>query len=312
MSELTWYCLTVEFDGERATPKRARLLSTVILTNESRGYARCGYRLTDFNSVIRMLTVGLTPTSQHFFIGGFMSFLKNFIDGLRKKSKRLYQTGWHGDNMTMERDIEISQPTAYVSIDQTSTIPNAVTHNFKTVSEEDKRIEKKPVEVVKEIISEAPVMNLVDLDKQIRIVARRMKVLKEEAGVKAQDEEMALAFLKARQKYVKYVQLFQWQVTTMEKINALCQKYKVSFVGFKSFYKSIPMEAVDEIEKFAKAFAKVCKEEPVFHMIIDSGGKETRKDPILLAASPFGRWLYILGAWDKEVEIVDDLIYKGK
>jgi len=241
-----------------------------------------------------------------------MSFLKNFIDGLRKKSKRLYQTGWQGDSMTMERYIEISQPTAYVTMDQTESTSVVGHNNFKTVSHEDKRIDKKPIEIVKEIISEAPVMNLVDLDKQVRIVARRMKVLKEEAGVKAQDEEMALAFLKARQKYLKYVNLFQWQVTTMEKITALCEKYKVSFVGFKSFYKSIPMEAVDEIEKFAKAFAKVRKEEPVFLMIIDSGGKEHRKDPILLATSPFGRWLYILGAWDKEVEIVDDLVYKGK
>jgi len=40
--------------------------------------------------------------------------------------------------------------------------------------------------------------------------------------------------------------------------------------------------------------------------------RERKKDPILLASSPFGKWFYILGAWDKEVEIVDDLVYHNK
>ena len=47
-------------------------------------------------------------------------------------------------------------------------------------------------------------------------------------------------------------------------------------------------------------------------LIIDDGGKETRKDPILLAKSPFGNWFYVLGAWDKEVQYIDDLIYYNK
>ena len=85
------------------------------------------------------------------------------------------------------------------------------------------------------------------------------------------------------------------------------------------------MEAIDELEKFMKEYEKVSPgTKPVLKLIIDDipekapDGKvkgdsiERKKDPILLASSPFGRFFYILGAWDKEVEIVDDLIYHGK
>jgi hypothetical protein len=72
------------------------------------------------------------------------------------------------------------------------------------------------------------------------------------------------------------------------------------------------MEAIDELEKFINSYNKVSNITPVLTLIIDEGGKEDKKDPILLAGSPFGKWYYLLGAWDKEVEFVDDLIYHGK
>ena len=131
--------------------------------------------------------------------------------------------------------------------------------------------------------------------------------------MKVNDEREALRFLMARKKYLKNKELFPWPVATFPKIEALCKKYKVRTVDFDGFYKNIPMEAVDELELFSKAYHTVEKEyKPMLKLVIDDGGKEDKKDPILLASSPFGRWYYMLGAWDKEVQIVDDLIYKGK
>jgi hypothetical protein len=72
------------------------------------------------------------------------------------------------------------------------------------------------------------------------------------------------------------------------------------------------MEGIEELEKYAKTYAKVRDDEPCVGLIIDDGGKEQKKDPILIAGSPFGNWFYILGAWDKEVEYIDDLVYHGK
>lgn len=179
---------------------------------------------------------------------------------------------------------------------------------------EDLRIEKKPVEIVNEIIAPDPVLRLNDLPYQIKAVEARLKVLRKFRG-NTSDEEWALRYLKARQHYEKKKKMFTWPLSTDELINALIKKYKVSNNGFGGYSRNIPLEATAELEKFGKAWDQVVDDErhvAELRLITDYGGKETKKDPILLAASPFGRWWYVLGAWDKEVEIVDEIIYNGK
>ena len=176
---------------------------------------------------------------------------------------------------------------------------------------EDTRKEVKPIEVFQELTADEPQIDLNGLDKKIEIVKRRSKLFKQLSG-SSFDEDMALKYLRARKNFPKYGKLFVWKITTDDKIQALCKQYKVQLVSFGGYKKNVPMEALDQLEKFLDAHEKVTDVKPDFSLIVDSGGKETRKDPILLARSPFGKWYYILGAWDKEVEIVDDLIYKGK
>lgn len=186
-------------------------------------------------------------------------------------------------------------------------------YNEKTKEVKDTRIEKKPIEVVAEIIREVPVINLVDLKKQIKVVERRERLLEEELNIKPNDEKLALQYLRARLVYKKYESQFKWAVTTNELIDKLLSQYKLRSVAFQGYYKNVPMEAIDELEKFIKAWRNIVKKgEPELRLIIDDGGKEQKKDPILIASSPFGRWWYVLGAWDKEVEYIDDIIYKGK
>ena len=188
----------------------------------------------------------------------------------------------------------------------------------------DMRLEKKPVEVWQELNGEEPKMNLANLDGQIKMVKRRQKVLRE-LGSNSSDEDEALEFLSARKKGLKAKTDFGWAITTLGQVSELVQKYKLAYVNFESYAKTIPMEAIDELEKFMKEYEKVSPgTKPVLKLIIDDipektpDGKvkgdsiERKKDPILLASSPFGLFFYILGAWDKEVEIVDDLVYHGK
>jgi hypothetical protein len=242
-----------------------------------------------------------------------MGFLKNLLKKLRKDKKYGYQS--------MQMDAVISEPTAqavnYVTwhsgTNEATPAPNgilvdSVNGNFMP---KDERIEKKPVELVTEIVHETPSFDCKDIDRQIKIVKRRLStLLRQKAG--ATDEKEALMYLEARRKFSKVHKLFMWPVTNEVKINELCKKYKVQKVGFAGYARNIPMEAIDEIEKFEKALSKVTDREPELSLVIDSGGKEQKKDPILLARSPFGRWYYVLGAWDKEVEIVDKIIYDGK
>ena len=185
--------------------------------------------------------------------------------------------------------------------------------NGSSKKEKDKRIAKKPIEIFEEIVSEKPKINLNNLDGQIKLVKERIKVLSQHLRrVNLDQEEQALGYLKARKRYERFGNKFKWEITNKVLIDKLCKKYKVKLVDIHQYYRNIPKEGVDEIERFGEALEYINNCEPLFKLIIDDGGKETRKDPILLAASPFGNWYYILGAWDKEVEIVDKLIYKGK
>lgn len=218
------------------------------------------------------------------------------IKRLLKKSKPAYRSGWIGSGQS------------FITISSQAEL-NVLTGKAKG----KKRARKKPVEIFKEILSEVPKMDLTNLDEQIKIVKARKKVLKDYIGeTSLEDENLAIEFLKARKKYLKYKDEFGWAVTFEEKIDKLCKKYEVTLVNLSSYYKCVPMEGVKELEKFVKAYEKVSNNEPFFQLIIDEGGKEQKKDPILLASSPFGRWYYVLGAWDKEVIIVDALIYRGK
>lgn len=237
---------------------------------------------------------------------------KRFLRKLKKKAHPLYRSG----QAIYQAHVDYSTPqvstTAWI-VYNSNTTNNTLDQSSGSMIHEDGdgRIVKKPVEVYKEIISDIPVMNLYDLDKQISVIQRRMDVL-DEQGIKCSDELVALRFLKARKKYNKYKSKFTWAITTDAKIKELLAKYKLTTSNLQPNYKNIPMEAIDEIEKFADAFECVDEGKPEFQLIMDVGGKEQKKDPILLAGSPFGKYYYILGAWDKEVEYVDDLVYNGK
>ena len=137
-----------------------------------------------------------------------------------------------------------------------------------------------------------------------------MKVLSRHTKNSLSQEHTAIAFLKARKKYDRNKHLFRWAITNQEMIDKLCKKYKVHLVSLGDYYRLVPKEGVDQIENFAENMSRVSRNDPLFKLIISD--EEKPKDPILLAQSPFGSWFYVLGAWDKEVEIVDKLIYKGE
>jgi len=234
---------------------------------------------------------------------GIGKALKKWIKDLRKGATKGYTSNYN---------IQFDTPNMPTS-NQNTLIEWRSDSVVESKPIKDERIEKKPVDVFKELLTEDPKMNLFELDKQIKMVQRRKEVLEEHLGQNDHSQETeVLGYLKARKNFAKFGKEFKWPATNQKLIDDLCAKYKVCKVALAPYYRNIPMEAIDEIEKFSEAFSKVAKTKPSFELIIDSGGKEQKKDPILLARSPFGRWYYVLGAWDKEVEIVDDLIYNGK
>ena len=174
----------------------------------------------------------------------------------------------------------------------------------------DTRIEKKPIEVVDEIVAEIPRIDLTNLSEQLRMVKKRKRYL-QNIGMPTNDEDMAILYLQARKKFRKYDEKLTWTVTTNKQIKKLCEKYKLVKVSLRGYVRCIPTEALEELEKFLDVYEKITDAEPNIELIIDDGGEETRKDPIMLVESPVGAWWYIIGAWDKEVEYMDELVYNG-
>lgn len=201
-----------------------------------------------------------------------------------------------------------------VELDELASNAREVRWGSGTIKlKKDNRKTQKPVEVFQELHSKIPNMDLNNLDEKIKSIKKRKKAMEEYIGnTSTEDEDLALTYLKARKKFLKYAHLFIWEVTTEELIDQLKNKYKITTASLANFYKCVPEEGVEQLKAFTKAFHKVCDDEPRFKLLIEEESKEHKKDPILLAQSPFGNWYYVLGAWDKEIRFVDDLIYNGK
>src|SRR3990167_7971565 len=175
---------------------------------------------------------------------------------------------------------------------------------------EDTRVPFRPIDVWESLISEPPNLDCTKLDKKISIIKHRIKVLGENTREHLTDEYEVLAYLEARKKYQKYIKDFEWPVTTQILIDALCLKYQVKVVPLDQFYTLLPEEGIEELSEYRNLCNKIRKDKPEIRLIIPDKKEEKiekrKRDPILLASSPFGRWDFILVAWDKEVAIVDD------
>jgi hypothetical protein len=120
--------------------------------------------------------------------------------------------------------------------------------------------------------------------------------------------------LEARKKYPDLKASIPWKTTTKERIEEICKKHQVEHRGIAEFIGELPEEAVREVEAFTDVYRKALSDKPdlqspVLSIVAPTSMFKTRKgDPILLAASPFGEFYYVLCAWDKEVKFVEELL----
>ncbi len=80
--------------------------------------------------------------------------------------------------------------------------------------------------------------------------------------------------------------------------------------GAGSFVPDFPSEAIKAMKEYTDMCVSLCNKKPIFYVIADGKDFQTvnkRRDPILLAQSPFGHFWQILGAWDKEMVFLGDL-----
>ena len=190
--------------------------------------------------------------------------------------------------------------------------------NSGTQSNSDKKIDDRiaidPKAVFEEIKNQTPEVSFENLDNKIKIVKERVGILKEHIDEShLQDEYKTLFYLENRQKYLKTKDKFplDWAMTTQEAVDDLCKRYKLKVVALKQYYTLVPKEGVREIDRYTKAYEKITGDKPIIELVIKDihETKKKDRDPILLANSPLGNFIFVLGAWDDEVEVVDEIIY---
>lgn len=176
----------------------------------------------------------------------------------------------------------------------------------------DERIETSPKDVFGEL---ERVPNPVDCDPQrlamkIELMERKINLGIDQRFTKEHMQGM-LDCLRNRLCYDKYKDFYeQFQYTTMEKIEMLLQKYKLCMREVTLFVPTFPDDATKVMEDYIAETRKLTNKRPVFYVIAkeeDFKKKYEKHDPILLVQSPFGFFWQILGAWDDEMLLLEEL-----
>lgn len=121
-----------------------------------------------------------------------------------------------------------------------------------------------------------------------------------------------LTRLENRRVYGKHAEFYSgYAITSVSNVNKLLKDEDHLKLGkVEQFLADMPKEAIDEMKKYTKATMAVCGKKPIFYIIADKKDFEKsdkRRDPILLAQSPFGHFWQILGAWDSEMLFLEEL-----
>lgn len=173
----------------------------------------------------------------------------------------------------------------------------------------DEREKVKPVDVVAQLEVAPTPVTVEGLEEKIEMF-RKKKKFTNQYYTAAQIDGM-LKRLENRKKYAEHHEFFSlFKDTTDDKIHELLDKYKLVMKTHDLFVPTFPSEAIDVMERYENETKKICGESPVFYVIAEeSDFKEKRKklDPILLVQSPFGFYWQILGAWDKEMLLLNEL-----
>ena len=153
------------------------------------------------------------------------------------------------------------------------------------------------------------------IEEQISLFTDKLTLVKTseydmERGVR--EISSILIRLENRKKYKEFQDFFdQYAYTTIEKVNDLITTHDYLKLGKSDqFVADLPKEAIDEMKKYEDNTKKLCDKKPIFYIIADKKDfqkTDQRRDPILLAQSPFGHVWQILGAWDKEMVLLNEL-----
>lgn len=153
------------------------------------------------------------------------------------------------------------------------------------------------------------------VDKQLEDFKTKLGMINaEEYDMRHGVEEITsiITRLENRKIYAENKEVFEnFPYTTTTRIAEVIKKHDNLEMGkIAQFIADLPKEAIDVMKQYEEATVKVCSKKPVYYIISDKKDfkkSDNRRDPILLAQSPFGHVWQILGAWDKEMMFLQEL-----
>ncbi len=179
-----------------------------------------------------------------------------------------------------------------------------------------KKIKIKPKDVLGELERIPTMWSLEHIDEKIDMMKDKVELLNQEYAQK--ELEDFIFRLENRKKlhdkdkdkktFLSYFQ--QFDTTTDEKIETLTDKYSLVMKNANIFVPEFPKEAIEIMKRFTSKVKKITGKNPIYYVIAEEGmfkQKYARRDPILLAQSPFGFYYHILGAWDTEMVYLPEL-----
>jgi len=118
--------------------------------------------------------------------------------------------------------------------------------------------------------------------------------------------------LENRKKYPEVKDFFeQFAYTTTDRVDKVIKNHShLKLGGIEQFIADMPKEASDIMKNYSANTQKLCGKNAVFYIIADQKDfqkTQQRRDPILLAQSPFAHVWQILGAWEDEMMFLEEL-----
>lgn len=159
--------------------------------------------------------------------------------------------------------------------------------------------------------------SLQGLEDKLAILKDKRELITQRFAAKEVDGLMDC--LRARKKYdhrskkakTTYREFFgRFDATDHDKVTAFLKKHRLVMKDADIFIPEFPDVAVRQMKIYTATVEELTGKKPRYFVIAtkdqfrDADGK---RDPILLAQSPFGFYYYILGAWDKEMLNLNEL-----
>lgn len=204
--------------------------------------------------------------------------------------------------------------------------------NILTNSVEGKQIKKQEADLKKKFnltpkkVFELKFLNKKDfkINADPKYVDEQIQTFKDKLNlIKASEYDMSrgtneivslLVRLGNRKQYseAKIKEFFEaFAYTTTDRVNKVIANHSHLQLGkVEEFMADMPKEAVETMKNYNKFCELLCGKKTIFYIIADKKDfKKTqqRRDPILLAQSPFAHVWQILGAWDEEMMFLEEL-----